>query len=472
MIDPEETLRGVTSSVLKHYAVFPVESTESALHRLRHEPFDLVLINLPLHQTHSFFLRLREFYKDLHCVLLISFHDLEAVVGLLKTGLCNFVLKPFTQQEMVNSVEESLKKVRLLNENVRLNLLMPLFEMTQRLSARPKPEDVCSQILNLMIRENGSDFVSFSYQNSLSHQIFKEIKTSPTGNREGFLAFVDWIEKKFSKLEHSILITEHKSENPEVADQMRSNHCSSLMIYPLISKTHLMGFLICGKVSKYHYFTGNDNELFSIVGNQIAMMLENDSLIEDLEGAHFESLKVLASAIEAKDAYTSGHCDRLVEYAIIIAEKLNLSSQERKMLKYGAALHDIGKIGIKDSILGKPGKLTPEEYEEMKRHPKIGSDILQNIKFLRPVAPIIYHHQECFDGSGYPGGLSGEEIPVGSRIVAILDTFDAMTTDRPYRKALPVQRAIDELIKYSGRQFDPHLVRAFIEVVEETGLIQ
>ncbi|MFQ5780644.1 MAG: HD-GYP domain-containing protein, partial [Nitrospiria bacterium] len=186
--------------------------------------------------------------------------------------------------------------------------------------------------------------------------------------------------------------------------------------------------------------------------------------------SHFESVKVLAQAIEAKDLNTSGHCDRMVEYALAVADRLGLSQEEKRHLGYGAALHDIGKIGIHESILNKPGKLTEEEYEAMKAHPGIGAEIIKDIEFLSDVVPLIYSHQERYDGTGYPEGLAGEEIPVGARIIAVLDTFDAMTSNRPYRKALPIEAVFSELRRCRGTQFDPNIVDAFIAIIKEGGL--
>jgi HD-GYP domain-containing protein (c-di-GMP phosphodiesterase class II) len=194
---------------------------------------------------------------------------------------------------------------------------------------------------------------------------------------------------------------------------------------------------------------------------------ENERLFEALELAHFDAMKALAQAIEAKDHYTRGHCDRMVDYSVAIGVKLGLSGTDRKILRYAAALHDIGKIGIPEVILNKAGKLTEEEYLIMQNHAAKGADIIRGVRFLAPVAPLIYHHQERFDGRGYPDGLAGEKIPLGSRIIAVLDTYDAMTSNRPYRKALPVERAVAELKRFSNQQFDPSVVDAFLTTLQE-----
>lgn len=186
----------------------------------------------------------------------------------------------------------------------------------------------------------------------------------------------------------------------------------------------------------------------------------------ELEETHFEAVLALAQAIEAKDLYTRGHSERTANYALQIADKLGLSDEEKGHIKYAAVLHDIGKIGIKGAILNKPGSLSEAEYEEIKTHPQKGVDIIRPVRFLAPVIPLVLHHQEHWDGKGYPEGLAGDKIPIGSRIISVLDAWDAMTSDRPYRKALSREEAIRELKRCSGTQFDPKVVEVFLEIIE------
>lgn len=186
----------------------------------------------------------------------------------------------------------------------------------------------------------------------------------------------------------------------------------------------------------------------------------------ELEETRFEAVMALAQAIEAKDLYTRGHSERTANYALQIADKLGLSDEEKGHIKYAAVLHDIGKIGIKGAILNKPGSLSEAEYEEIKTHPQKGVDIIRPVRFLAPVIPLILYHQERWDGKGYPEGLAGDKIPIGSRIISVLDARDAMTSDRPYRKALSREEAIRELKRCSGTQFDPKVVEVFLEIIE------
>lgn len=189
-------------------------------------------------------------------------------------------------------------------------------------------------------------------------------------------------------------------------------------------------------------------------------------LSEALEAAQFDAIKALAQAIEEKDHYTGGHCERMVAYAEAMAKELALSEDATKTLRYVALLHDVGKIGIPEGILNKAGRLSEEEFAVMKTHPEKGAEIVRRISSLAPVADLIYCHQERYDGLGYPAGLAGREIPLEARIVAVLDAFDAMTSDRPYRKSLPTETAVQELRRYSNIQFDPDIVEVFANLVQ------
>jgi HD-GYP domain-containing protein (c-di-GMP phosphodiesterase class II) len=179
----------------------------------------------------------------------------------------------------------------------------------------------------------------------------------------------------------------------------------------------------------------------------------------------------LTGALEEKDVYTEGHLQRVKSYALEVGRRLGLGERDLALLHIAATLHDIGKIGIPEHILNKPGPLGDEEREVMQRHPEIGARILARLDGLKDAAPIVLHHQERWDGRrdgpfpGYPAGLAGEEIPLGSRIIAVVDTFDALATTRPYRRALPVARAGEVLRSERGRQFDPQVVDTFLEVL-------
>lgn len=194
-------------------------------------------------------------------------------------------------------------------------------------------------------------------------------------------------------------------------------------------------------------------------------------LLVQLQESYEASLIMLANAIELRDTYTRGHVERVMNYGQAIAEQLSWSTVNKNQLRYGSILHDIGKIHIAEEILSKDSPLTEEEWFEMRRHPEMGADLIKRIHYLEHAVPVILYHHERWNGKGYPFGLKGEAIPEAARIVAIADSFDAMTTKRPYRKALSPQEAYAEIREGSGSQYDPVLVEAFAQVWEKGSIL-
>ena len=210
----------------------------------------------------------------------------------------------------------------------------------------------------------------------------------------------------------------------------------------------------------------NLTELLTRVRNLLRIKRLTDQL-EQTESVIF----ALARAVEAKDSYTKEHILRIANYAERLGRALNLESQEILAIRYGGILHDIGKIGVSEAILRKPGPLTEQEWLEIRKHPIIGESIIQPMRFANKVGPIVRGHHERWDGKGYPDGLKEKAIPLGARIVALVDSYDAMTTDRPYRKALSVKRACREIEQDAGSKFDPELVPIFLKLLKEGVLL-
>jgi hypothetical protein len=192
-------------------------------------------------------------------------------------------------------------------------------------------------------------------------------------------------------------------------------------------------------------------------------------LAMQLESHYTKTLEALASALEARDPYTQAHTSRIRDMAVALAVAVKVPSDVKRAVRLGAILHDVGKIGISDTILHKPGPLDDEEWKIMRNHPEIGERMLEGIDFLHPALPVIRHHHERWDGKGYPDGLAGEDIPVGARIVGVCDAFDAMTSDRPYKKAMSVKDALAEIVKNAGSQFDPTCAALLVDVVSSMG---
>ncbi|MCX6567083.1 MAG: HD domain-containing protein [Candidatus Aminicenantes bacterium] len=240
------------------------------------------------------------------------------------------------------------------------------------------------------------------------------------------------------------------------------------VIIPVFVKNELNGILFVGEKLSEESYDRNDFNLLATLADEAGIAFENAKLYGDIKRTYFETVQALAQAIEASDEYTRGHSDRVTKIAVEIAKQLELSRDKIDTLKFAGILHDIGKIGVIKEVLHKPGKLSDLEFALIKMHPKLGEEIIKPVAFLEKVRPIIRHHHERFDGNGYPDGLHGDFIPFMSRILAVADTYDAMTSHRPYRSALSADIARAEIKKCSGTQFDPVVVQAFLEIAGAT----
>lgn len=240
----------------------------------------------------------------------------------------------------------------------------------------------------------------------------------------------------------------------------------SAMCAPLVSRNGVLG-LVYVDSHKANSFARRDLALFSALALKVAIAVDNARLYDDLRSLFYNTVETLVRTIQAKDQYTAGHSTRVSRYSLMIADKLGMSTKEKHQLYLAAMLHDIGKIGVPDDLLNRPGKLTSAEMERVRSHVQVGASMIEMLGEMHAIVPLIRHHHECYDGSGYPDGLKGEQIPLVSRIIAVADMYDAMTSDRPYRKRRSHQFAVDEILKASGVQIDPKVADAFLDVLKD-----
>ncbi len=238
------------------------------------------------------------------------------------------------------------------------------------------------------------------------------------------------------------------------------------LFIPLQAKGQLVGILAVGPKLSNQEFTLDDQRTLITLGNQMAVAIENARLYEELEKTFLETVVALADAIDLRDTYTSDHSQQIANLAAAVARQLELSANEVEAVYWGGLLHDIGKIGIPDSILQKPASLTEEEWAMIRTHPKLGADLVANIHKLEHVAPIIEHSHERFDGTGYPYGSKGDDIPIGARIVGVVDSFSAMIDQRPYKPPLDEKAALEEIEVNAGVLYDPEVVQAFFKILK------
>jgi len=250
---------------------------------------------------------------------------------------------------------------------------------------------------------------------------------------------------------------------------------ASLMCSALSIKGEVIGTISVRRwvapLSREAFFTREEADLFATLSYEATIAVKNAQLYREMQKLFLEAIASLAATIDAKDPYTEHHSKRVALYALAIAEELGLIQEDKEALELAATLHDIGKIGVPESVLKKPGKLTGEEYNEMKLHPLKGARIMEHIDQLQPVIPGIRYHHERYDGKGYPHGLTGESIPLMGRIVAVADTYDALTTARPYRGARTPEYACREIEKNIGTQFDSRTAEAFLRAFSKGNIV-
>jgi len=249
------------------------------------------------------------------------------------------------------------------------------------------------------------------------------------------------------------------SQLPSAGGKRRAD--GRVLCVPLTAGGHVIGAIQATRPGSEPQFTARDLDTARVTGVTAGTSIENNRLRESVEEGYRSTIRALASAIDAKDPYTCGHSQSVAQYSLVSGLVLNLGVQEMQTLETAALLHDIGKIGIDDAILRKPRRLTPAERAAVKDHPVIGAAIIHDIASLREVVDLVLHHHEAYDGSGYPHGLRGEHIPLGARLIAVADAFDSMTTNRPYRAALTINEAMNELARCRGTQFCPQALEAF-----------
>lgn len=243
----------------------------------------------------------------------------------------------------------------------------------------------------------------------------------------------------------------------------------AIIIIPIVYKGDLIGIITLDqKKVDGTIFDIEDIEVLNTLSEQLAVAIQNSKIYKELNTAYLQITRALSLTLESKDEYLIGHSDNVTKYAVLLGKKLNLTEKDLYILAQASILHDLGKIGIHDYILSKPGKLTKEEWEEMKQHPIKGAKILEVLPFLNEVAKIILYHHEHYDGTGYPEGLKGEQIPLLSRILTLADSVDAMLSERPYKeKKMTVDEMLEEIISQKGKHFDPIIVDKFVEIVKE-----
>jgi putative nucleotidyltransferase with HDIG domain len=385
--------------------------------------------------------------------------------------------KPFGREDL-NLLDAIAAQVATVIENTRLfekydgkvRKLKTLKEISRLLNSTLDEKEVKKRAMEAATQLMEAEVGSLLLIDEATQELYFEVALGDRGEqvKEIRLKIGEGIAGWVAKTGEPVIVADTQKDPRfnRKADDKSAFVTRNMVCVPVKIRNKIIGVLQAINKSGTQTFSNWDLEEFQSLADQVAIAVDNANLYKELQEAFFGTAEALGDAIEAKDAYTAGHTRRVLSYSMSMGRQMNLSSVEIDNLKLAALLHDIGKIGIEDTILRKPGKLDDAERRRMEEHTVIGPKIVDHVKQLRKIVPGIMHHHEEYDGTGYPKGLKGDQIPLIARIIAAADCFDAMTTDRPYRKGLSVQAALDEIQKMAGTQFDGNVVEAFVRAYQ------
>lgn len=358
--------------------------------------------------------------------------------------------------------QQNLRREREWNSKLRSEV----YRLHQRQGVLGRTEEVRSMVLRIAITlleaEKG---MLFSRNDEDGDGQIDLVNAEGFENDPAHSAAAQWFARKVVQRDETVRIND-PSEIEAQGWSSADDEIHNLVGIPIFIQNQFSGAVVC--CNKDGGFDEYDDEVLLSLGDHAGAVLHNASLQGKLRGAYLSTVKVLSEAIQAKDPFLRGHSDEVSRYVAAVAERLDVDPKRKEELVFGSLLHDVGKIGISERILLKPGPLTIEERNLIQLHPRIGYRIVQQVPALEPIALSVLHHHERYDGTGYPGGLKGDEIPLEARVICVADSFSAMTAERPYRNRMSLDEACTELERCAGTQFDPKIVRLFVEEVRKS----
>ncbi len=461
------------------YAIVAVGSGEEAL-QIANQGFDLLLTDIVMPHMEGLELikEFREVSPDAVTILVTAYAGIETARAAIQYGAYDYIVKPFDQNELRSAVAKALDRKKLADENLRLKDLVGLYKVSQSMASNKDQTEVLKSILDNGISQTKSGGGSILLFDSLKRGLV--IATS-AGSWEIVARFSNALLESgiwygIKDMDEAVLftdVTQHplferiSQHYPSRQFLSREAEDVEILLLPIRSGTEVLGLLNVFRERAPGLFMDADLELLTILAAQSGALIKSRQMFAELEDGSFHVLCSLASWVDNRSLYTQGHMKKVAELSVQLASAISLSEVEMKAIKQGAMIHDIGMIGVSDSILNKPGDLSPQEWDIVKLHPVIGDEIISPLGFMSEARYIVKHHHERLDSSGYPDALSGKQITDGLKVVSLCDAYDTMTSPRAWRPALSREDAIAKLIEGKGAKFDPEITDTFINMMGE-----
>ncbi|MBW1668351.1 MAG: response regulator [Deltaproteobacteria bacterium] len=482
IVDDEETLLDIFKQYLEsfdRYTVFTARNGFEALNIIKNEKVDCCFTDISMPRMDGL-----ELVKKIHLhdntipvVVITGYPSMDRVISTLKNGVIDFLTKPVKLDQIPLTIDKVMRERALFINNILLKeeteKNQKLLRINKELEQKVKEVETMNLILQ-QLNQVTTNRELFDMLVNLSGQITAcdEAHFCISAQNEEAPTIITSFFRNRKKAQVNSRPVEVEILQKVVADGMpliiKENHGSdNLMAIPLKIRNSIFGILVSLIKGGTHQFSERELYMMHFLAEKASSLVENLALYENIYENLFSTLYAFVETIEARDPYTRQHSTRVTGYATLIAKALGCSQKDIEVLNVSCNLHDIGKIGIPDKILLKPGRLTDEEYEVIKKHPIIGANIVGHFSMWTDEQAVIKHHHERWDRRGYPDGLGKDEIPFLSRILSVSDVFDALTSERSYRKKLPDGIAAKIIRENSGTQFDPRLVEAFLDLFHE-----
>ena len=494
VVDDNEIILETLSDILTQMG-YEVETTHSghvAIERVQDRVFDLVICDIKMPEMSGLELleSIRGYNAQIPVIIITGFPSIDLAIEAMKKGAADFIPKPFDVELIEHLIRRIIRErslvvqneqlaaelnqkavIEILNRdlNSKVDQLTKLVTVNERLASITDNERLFAESVRLANEITSAEKISLMiYDRSTSYLTIRAaLGVGEDVIRGCHVRLGEGVVGKVAQMKQSINQTRLDSCPIRSNPMNRSYNAVSFLCVPLLIGDELFGVLNLADKGDRGDFTENERWLVEQLAEKMAIRIENNILYEGIYSNLIDTLKTLVFTIEARDSYTRQHSQRVTVYAMAVAKKMGFNEDELEQLKFSGILHDIGKIGVSDMILMKPGKLTREEFDVIKTHPVIGDAIVEPLGLSDMERKVIRHHHERIDGRGYPDGLKGDQLPMLVRVAGAADAFDAMTSTRPYRSALTMEQAFEEMIRCKDEQFDPACVDALIECVEE-----